>query len=113
LIFGANADSSFADIDCSVVDATRPPYVCGFMVLPKFGSEDLTPLLQAAKQRPLNTVPGVVAPQALMLSLNQLERMLAFTDVFLPKHDETYAMTGLKDPADQANFFSASTRTAR
>ena len=48
----------------------------------------------------------MVAPQALMLSWNQLERMLAFTDVFLPNDDEAYAMTGLKDPADEANFFS-------
>jgi hypothetical protein len=62
LILGAKADSSFADIDCLLLDGTRAPYVCDFMVLPKFRTEDLTPLLQAAKQRPLKTVLGVVVP---------------------------------------------------
>ena len=30
--------------------------------------------------------------------------MLAYTDVFLPNDDEAEAMTGLKDPVEQATF---------
>ena len=33
--------------------------------------------------------------------------MLAYTDVFLPNNDEAEAMTGLKDPIEQASFLSS------
>jgi sugar/nucleoside kinase (ribokinase family) len=40
----------------------------------------------------LDVTPGLV------MSRQQLESMLAYTDVFLPNDDESEAMTGLKDP---------------
>lgn len=103
---GANADFSFADIDCSVLDGARVLYVGGYMVMPKFGAADLTQLFQAAKARSLKTVLDVVTPPDLRLSREQLEAMLAFTDVFLPNDDEGYVMSGLKDPAEQLKLFS-------
>jgi sugar/nucleoside kinase (ribokinase family) len=103
---GANADFSFADIDCSVLDGARVLYVGGYMVMPKFGAEDLTRLFRAAKQRSVKTVLDVVTPPGLTMSREQLESMLATTDVFLPNDDEAEAMTGLKDPVAQAGFLS-------
>ena len=104
---GANADFSFADIDCSVLDGSRVLYVGGYMVMPRFGAADLTQLFQAAKARSVKTVLDVVTPPGLALSRAQLEAMLAYTDVFLPNNDEGEAMTGLKDPIAQAGFLSS------
>jgi sugar/nucleoside kinase (ribokinase family) len=103
---GANADFSFADIDCAVLDEARVLYVGGYMVMPKFGAEDLTQLFRAAKQRSVKTVLDVVTPPGLAISRSQLESMLAYTDAFLPNDDEAEAMTGLKDPVAQAGFLS-------
>ncbi|MCI0419786.1 MAG: carbohydrate kinase family protein [Acidobacteria bacterium] len=103
---GANADFSFADIDCSVLDGARVLYVGGYMVMPKFGAEDLTQLFRAAKQRSVKTALDVVTPPGLAMSRNQLESMLAYTDAFLPNDDEAEAMTGLKDPVAQGSFLS-------
>jgi sugar/nucleoside kinase (ribokinase family) len=103
---GANADFSFADIDCSVLDGARVLHVGGYMVMPRFGAEDLAQLFQAARQRSVKTVLDVVTPPGLSMSRQQLESMLAYTDVFLPNDDEAAAMTGLKDPVAQARFLS-------
>ncbi|MEW5976227.1 MAG: sugar kinase [Acidobacteriota bacterium] len=103
---GANADFSFEDIDCSVLDGARLLYVGGYMVMPKFKAADLTRVFRAARQRSLKTVLDVAIPPGLVLSRSQLEEMLADTDVFLPNNDEAAAMTGLDDPVAQANLFS-------
>lgn len=104
---GANADFSFADIDCAVLDGARVLHVGGYMVMPKFGPEDLTQLFRAAKERSVKTVLDVVTPPGLAMSRPQLESMLAYTDVFLPNEDEAQAMTDLKDPVAQARFLSS------
>lgn len=104
---GANADFSFADIDCAVLDGARVLHVGGYMVMPKFGPEDLMQLFRAAKERSVKTVLDVVTPPGLAISRPQLESMLAYTDVFLPNDDEAQAMTGLKDPVAQARFLSS------
>ena len=104
---GANADFSFSDIDCSVLDEARVLYVGGFMVMPKFGLEDLTQLFQAARERRVKTVLDVVTPPGLEMSQHQLESMLAYTDVFLPNDDEAEMLTGLKDPVAQAKRLSS------
>jgi sugar/nucleoside kinase (ribokinase family) len=105
--FGANADFSFADVSPSALDGSRVLYVGGYMVMPKFGEEDLTQLFRAAKQRSVKTVLDVVTPPGLAMSRGQLEAMLAYTDVFLPNNDEAEAMTGLKDPIEQVRFLSS------
>jgi sugar/nucleoside kinase (ribokinase family) len=104
---GANADFSFADVNPSALDGSRVLYVGGYMVMPKFGEEDLTQLFRAAKKRSVKTVLDVVTPPGLALSRGQLEAMLAYTDIFLPNNDEAEAMTGLKDPIEQASFLSS------
>src|SRR5262245_1439495 len=103
---GANADFSFADVDCSLLDGAKTLYVGGYMAMPRFGPEDLTQLFREAKLRSLTTVLDVVAPPGLSLSKSQLRDMLAFTDVFLPNDDEAFAMTGQRDPEAQTEFLA-------
>jgi sugar/nucleoside kinase (ribokinase family) len=103
---GANADFSFADIDCSVLDGARVLHVGGYMVMSRFGAEDLAQLFRAARQRSVKTVLDVVTPPGLTMSRQQIESMLAYTDAFLPNDDEAEAITGLKDAAAQARFLS-------
>jgi len=103
---GANADFSFADVDCSLLDGARALYVGGYMAMPRFGADDLTKLFLEARQRSLMTVLDVVTPPGLTLSESQLREMLAFTDVFLPNDDEAFAMTGKREPDAQADSFA-------
>jgi sugar/nucleoside kinase (ribokinase family) len=103
---GANADFSFADVDCSLLDGAKALYVGGYMAMPRFGAEDLTRLFREAKRRSLVTILDVVAPPGLSLSKSQLRDMLAFTDVFLPNDDEAFAMTGQRDPEAQTVFLT-------
>jgi sugar/nucleoside kinase (ribokinase family) len=103
---GANADFSFSDVDCSLLDGARALYVGGYMAMPRFGAEDLTQLFREAKRRSLTTILDVVTPPGLSLSESQLRDMLAFTDVFLPNDDEAFVMTGEREPESQADFFA-------
>ncbi|PYV45939.1 MAG: hypothetical protein DMG06_00465 [Acidobacteria bacterium] len=103
---GANADLTFADVDCSALDGARALYVGGYMAMPGFGSHDLTQLFREAKKRSLTTVLDVVIPAGNLLSPEQIESMLSYTDVFLPNDDEAYALTGLREPAAQADFLA-------
>jgi sugar/nucleoside kinase (ribokinase family) len=103
---GANADFSFSDVDCALLDGARALYVGGFMGLPRFGTDDLDRLFRAAKQRSLMTILDVVAPPGTSVSREQVSQMLAFTDVFLPNDDEAQVMTGIREPAAQAEYFA-------
>jgi len=103
---GANADFSFPDISLSILDEIRVLYVGGYLAMPGFGEDDLTQLFREAKQRSVVTVLDVVVPPGLSLTQSQVEAMLAYADVFLPNDDEGYAMSGLREPRDQAEFFA-------
>lgn len=103
---GANADFSFADVDCAVMDGARALYVGGFMAMPRFGTEDLTQLFREAKRRSLTTILDVVMPAGLSVSREHVSKMLALTDLFLPNDDEAYVMTGIREPQAQAEYFS-------
>jgi sugar/nucleoside kinase (ribokinase family) len=99
---GANADFTLADVDFSTLADARALYVGGYMVIPGFGPDDLTKLLQEAKRRGLITALDVVLEMGKPASLAAVERALPYTDVFLPNDDEAWALTGEKDPKDQA-----------
>ncbi len=103
---GANADFSFSDVDLSIINDVRVLYVGGYLAMPRFGEDDLTQLFREARRRSITTVLDVVVPPGISFSRRQVEDMLAYTDVFLPNDDEAYAMTGLREPRDQAEFFA-------
>jgi len=103
---GSNADLTFADVDCSMLDGAHALYVGGYLAMPAFGSHDLTQLFREAKRRSLTTVLDVVIPAGDPLSPEQVRSMLAHTDVFLPNDDEAFALTGQKEPIAQADFLA-------
>lgn len=103
---GANADFSFSDIDCLALNGAKALYFGGFMAMPRFGAEDLTQLFREAKNRSLMTFLDVVIPSGRSVSDDQVETMLAYTDVFLPNDDEAYALTGLREPRAQAGHLA-------
>jgi sugar/nucleoside kinase (ribokinase family) len=103
---GANADFSFSDIDCLALIGAKALYFGGFMAMPRFGAEDLTQLFREAKNRSLMTFLDVVIPSGRSISDDQVETMLAYTDVFLPNDDEAYALTGLREPRAQAGHLA-------
>ena len=100
--FGANGDFSFADIDCSTLDGGRVLYLGGYLLMPRFGIEDLVRLFQEAKNRSMLTVLDVVVPSGVAVSQDEVGKMLQYTDLFLPNDDEAYALTGQKNAFEQA-----------
>jgi len=100
--FGANADFSFADIDCAALDGGRVVYLGGYLLMPQFGIEDLLRLFQEAKKRSMLTVLDVVVPSGVTVSQDDVKKMLRYTDLFLPNDDEAFALTGQKDVFEQA-----------
>ncbi len=105
--FGANADFSFADIDCAALDGGRIVYLGGYLLMPQFGIEDLLKLFQEAKKRSMLTVLDVVVPSGVAVSQDDVKKMLRYTDLFLPNDDEAFALTGQKDAFEQAARLSS------
>ena len=103
---GANADFSFADIDCLALNGAKALYVGGFMAMPQFGAEDLTQLFREAKNRSLTTILDVVIPSGQSVSGEQVAAMLVYTDVFLPNDSEACSLTGLREPRAQAGYLA-------
>lgn len=100
--FGANADFSIADVDWKALEGARAVYVGGFFAMPAFRAEHVVQLFQEAKRRSLMTVLDTVIPAGAKPALGDVERILPYTDAFLPNADEARALTGRNDPAEQA-----------
>jgi len=104
--FGANADFSLADIDVKVLDGARALYVGGYLAMPAFRPEHLVALFREAKRRGLLTALDVVIPAGLPSPLEDIRQALAYTDLFLPNQDEAHALTGRRDPLEQAEILA-------
>lgn len=100
--FGANGDFSFADINCSTLEGGRVLYLGGYLLMPRFGIEDLVKLFQEAKKRSMLTVLDVVVPSGVSVSQDEVGKMLQYADLFLPNDDEAHALTGKKNVFEQA-----------
>src|SRR2546428_3826434 len=74
--------------------------------MPGFGPDDLARLFREAKRRSLITALDVVIPAGTAPGLACIENVLPHTDIFLPNQDEARALTGRKDPADQAEILA-------
>jgi len=103
---GANADFTIADVDAAALDGARALYVGGYILMPGFGPDDLARLFREAKRRSLITALDVVIPAGTAPGLACIENVLPHTDIFLPNQDEARALTGRKDPADQAEVLA-------
>jgi sugar/nucleoside kinase (ribokinase family) len=102
-LIGANGDFSARDIDLTSLDGARVLHVGGYLSMPRFGSSDLTYLFMEARKRSLKTVLDVMVAAGHRVSLVEIEKVLPYTDVFLPNDDEARSLTGCADPLAQAD----------
>jgi sugar/nucleoside kinase (ribokinase family) len=107
--FGANARFGSNDIRPELVSQARVLYVGGYLLLPSLDQESLADVFQDARRRGVATVLDVAVPGRLDTGqshlLRQLDRVLQYTDVFLPNEDEARLISGRDDPLDQAETF--------
>lgn len=106
--------SDFTPLDCfdhALVERHRAAIVpastlclVGIFCLPNFDLADMTTLFRSARQRGQSTVldTGWDPTNWPEEHLAALRKLLQWTDIFLPNHDEARAITGLDTPVDSA-----------
>ena len=104
--FGANASFNAADIPQALLESSAVIYVGGYLLLPRLGQADLAARLRDARAEGARVVLDVAVPSGQPgLSLDSIRELLPLADYFLPNEDEAYALTGERDPRDQAAAF--------
>lgn len=104
--FGANALFDGSEISPDLVGEAKVLYLGGFCLMPQLRAERVTELFRLAREARVPTVLDVVIPDP-RTCREQVERVLPWTDVFLPNLDEGRLLTGLMDPLEQARHFRA------
>jgi sugar/nucleoside kinase (ribokinase family) len=99
---GANGAFGLADLDLSLLNGARALYFGGYVLMPGFPPQDLATLFREAKKRQLLTVLDVVIGAGTRPTLDWVEPVLPYTDLFLPNKDEARILTGREDPLEQA-----------
>jgi sugar/nucleoside kinase (ribokinase family) len=79
-------------------------YLGGFCLMPRLTGDRVAELFRMARQAHVPTVLDVVVPDAGGCRA-QLDKVLPWTDVFLPNTDEARQLTGIDDPLSQARHF--------
>jgi sugar/nucleoside kinase (ribokinase family) len=101
---GANGVFRVADIPIEQVLRSKVLYVGGYLLMTNFDHGPLAELFRRAREAGVKTVLDVVLPGP-GDHWRRLESVLPHTDAFLPNTDEAAAITGLKDPVQQAERF--------
>lgn len=99
---GANTDFGLADTDVSMFEGARALYFGGYVLMPGFRPQDIVRLFRGAKERGLVTILDVVIGAGTSVSMEWVEQVLPYCDLFLPNVDEAQALTGRIEPAEQA-----------
>ena len=102
--FGANAEFDGRQITPELVRQARVLYLGGFFLMPRLTAERVVEMFRFAREAHVPTVLDVVIPDP-RICREQLDKVLPWTDVFLPNVDEGRQLTGLADPLEQARFF--------
>lgn len=103
---GANAAFGLGDVDFCSLDEAVALYFGGYVLMPGFSPQDLTTLFREAKKRCLFTVLDVVVGAGTRPTLEWVEPVLPYADLFLPNNDEARILTGHDDPQDQAEVLA-------
>jgi len=101
---GASAAFTGDEITPELVRAAAVLYVGGFFLMPRLTADRVAALFRSARAAGVRTVLDVVIPDP-ENRLDELARVLPWTDVFLPNVDEARLLTGLSDPLEQARVF--------
>jgi len=102
--FGANAEFDGRVVTPALVRQSCILYVGGFFLMPRMTAERVVELFRCARESHVPTVLDVVIPDP-RTCREQLEKVLPWTDVFLPNVDEARLLTDLADPLEQARVF--------
>ncbi len=103
---GANARLDASEISGEMLERTRVVYVGGYGLSDRPSPESVAKLFRAARERSVKTVLDVVVPEG-KDCWPMLEPVLPWTDVFFPNDDEARAITGIREPAEQARALRA------
>src|SRR5262245_56141941 len=104
--FGANALFDGSEITPALVRQAKVVYVGGFCLMPRLSPERVIEVFRAAREAHVATVLDVVIPDPGTCRA-QVEKVLPWTDVFLPNTDEARLLTGTVDAVEQARLFCA------
>jgi sugar/nucleoside kinase (ribokinase family) len=102
--FGASAFFDASEITPALVQQARVLYLGGFGLMPRLTGDRVAELFQTARAAGVPTVLDVVVPDPESCR-KQLDKVLPWTDVFLPNTDEGRLLTGIADPFEQARHF--------
>jgi len=102
--FGANAEFDGRQIKLSLVRQARVLYLGGFFLMPALTAESAVEIFRCAREANVPTLLDVVLPDP-RIRREQLDKVLPWTDIFMPNVDEGRQLTGLADPLDQARSF--------
>jgi len=109
---GANGDFTGREITADLIHQSRILYLGGFCFSSSLDADIVAQVFQTARAAGVPTLLDVVIP-APGDYWPQLEKVLPYTDVFLPNQDEALLITGESDPVRQAERFrSAGVKTA-
>ena len=102
---GANAQFSVADIPQAWTDQAEILYIGGYLMMERLEEQSTIDYFKAFQARGGKTMLDVVL-YGTRPYWPVIEPLLPYVDYFMPNDDEGYAIAGLKDPVDQAKFFT-------
>ena len=102
--FGANAEFEGREITSALVRQARVLYLGGFYLMPRLTAERVIEMFRCAREAHVPTVLDVVIPHP-QICRGELDKVLPWTDVFMPNVDEARQLTELADPWEQARCF--------
>jgi len=109
--FGANAEFDGRQITPDLVRRARVLYLGGFYLMPGLTAERVVEVFRCARDANVPTVLDVVLPDP-QIRREKLDKVMPWTDIFMPNVDEARQLTGLADPVEQArSFLDAGART--
>lgn len=103
---GANADLAVSDMNQSIIFQARVFSLGGYLVLPRMEQAQVAALFSDLRSRGIRTLLDIVIPaNGEPPTLDALREILPYVDVFVPNNDEAEILTGVSDPAQQAEIF--------
>jgi sugar/nucleoside kinase (ribokinase family) len=102
--FGANGNFDGSEITPALVRDAKIVYLGGFGLMPRLAADRVVQVFSLARDAGAPTVLDVVVPDP-QRCREDLERVLPWTDVFLPNVDEGRLLTGESEALAQADQF--------
>ncbi len=102
--FGANAEFDGRQITPSLVRQGRVLYLGGFHLMPGLTAESVVEIFRCAREAKIPTLLDVVLPDP-KIGREHVDKIMPWTDIFMPNVDEGRQLTGLADPLEQAKSF--------